>query len=141
MQIKEIESPVELEAVFPVLKELRTELTYDEFLRVFEEASLRDDYRFLGAFEGIRCLGVAGFRVLHDYVHGRHVYVDDLVVTESHRSQGLGAVLLEAVEKEARVLGCEKIRLCTGTENHAGKRFYERHGWNLRAIVYKKTLT
>lgn len=141
MQIKEIETPVELEAIFPVLRELRTELTYEVFLGTFEEASLRDEYRFLGAFEGHRCVAVAGFRVLHDYVHGRHVYVDDLVVTESERSKGWGAQLLSAVEAEARALGIGKIRLCTGTENHAGKKFYEREGWELRSLVYKKTLT
>jgi len=36
-----------------------------------------------------------GYRLLHDFVHGRHLYIDDLVVTSRLRSSGLGAELLK----------------------------------------------
>ena len=39
-----------------------------------------------------------GYRFLHDYVHGKHVYIDDLVTTAAIRSQGAGAKLLKYAE-------------------------------------------
>jgi hypothetical protein len=33
--------------------------------------------------------------------------------------------------------GCPRLRLCTGIQNEKGKAFYERNGWNLRAVAYK----
>ena len=77
-------------------------------------------------------------RILTDFVHGRHLYVDDLVISSAHRSKGFGANLLKFAEDEAARLRCRSLRLCTGTENHGAKRFYERESWSLKSVVYKK---
>ena len=68
-------------------------------------------------------------------------YIDDLIVTQSYRSRKVGAMLLHHAEKLAIQFGCESLRLCTGTENSAGKRFYERENWELRSVAYKKKVT
>ncbi len=81
-----------------------------------------------------------GYRILFDFVHDKHLYIDDLVVASSLRSQGFGKQLLDFAEVEARRLGCRGLRLCTGVENEGGKRFYERSGWAPRALAYKKKL-
>lgn len=81
-----------------------------------------------------------GYRVLCDFVHGRHLYIDDLVTDENIRSKGYGATLLKEAEKIAQENGCTNLRLCTGIDNDRGKTFYEKNNWNLRAVVYKKKL-
>jgi hypothetical protein len=35
---------------------------------------------------------------------------------------------------------CDGLRLCTGIENESGKRFYEREGWTLKAVAFKKKI-
>jgi GNAT superfamily N-acetyltransferase len=85
-----------------------------------------------------KVIAVMGYRILFDFVHGKHLYIDDLVTTEACRSKGYGAQLLSFAERKAQRQGCQGLRLCTGVENENGKRFYERHGWNPRTLAYKK---
>ena len=130
--------PGELEACFLVLKELRTSLTLEEFRQIYSEARRRDQYTLITAFEDGRCLAVMGYRVLYDFIHGKHLYIDDLVVTEAHRSRGLGKRLLEHAETFASEQNCTGLRLCTGTTASHAQKFYLAQGWEARAIVFKK---
>lgn len=140
MDIKEIATQLEIERAFPIMKELRSELSFQDYVAIYEQAKAADSYTLVGAYEGGNCVALMGYRVLHDYVHGKHVYIDDLVTTESCRSKGVGSKLLSFAEAEAGRLGCSGLRLCTGIANEGGKKFYEREGWQFRSIVYKKKL-
>lgn len=131
----------DLKRFYPVMKELRKDLSIDDYLTICARAHEADGYEIVAIEDNSRVLAVMGFRVLHDFVHGKHLYIDDLVSTETHRSKGLGAKLLKYAEDQARELGCKGLRLCTGVENEKGKSFYERHDWKLRAVAYKKKLS
>jgi GNAT superfamily N-acetyltransferase len=133
-------SSQELERFYPVMKELRTNLSFNDFLHLYEKAHQADGYEVVGFESQGRIVAVMGYRVLHDLVHGKHLYIDDLVSTETQRSKGFGAKLLAHAEKLAKEFSCKGLRLCTGIENEAGKKFYERNGWSLRAVAYKKKL-
>lgn len=130
----------DLERFYPVMQELRKDLSMSDFLSIYENAKSADGYEIVAIEEGDKVLALMGYRILFDYVHGKHLYIDDLVCTESHRSQGLGAKLLNYAEGIAKDLNCKGLRLCTGIENELGKKFYERQGWNLRAVAYKKKI-
>lgn len=138
MEIRTIKAKFELEAIFPILCELRPHLTFKQFLEIVSESAKRDDYELVAIFDGSKCVAVMGIRILYDFVHGKHLYIDDLVVTVSRRSMGLGARLLKFAEDIASKKQCNRLRLCTGTDNEGGKRFYEREGWRSRAVVFKK---
>jgi len=140
MELREITEPRELEQAFKVIVELRETLSFSDFLAIYETAREADQYRLVAACEQESYVGVMGYRLLSDFVHGKHLYIDDLVVTKENRSRGIGAQMLEHAEKIAKALGCRGLRLCTGVQNEAGKRFYERNGWNPRALAYKKML-
>lgn len=64
-----------------------------------------------------RCEALMGYRVLYDYVHGKHLYIDDLVVNETSRSQGYGASMLEFAEKESKRLGRSDSKGCRSPLN------------------------
>lgn len=130
----------DLERFYPVMKELRKDLSYQDFQHLYEKAHEADGYEVVGFESQGKVVAVMGYRVLHDLVHGKHLYVDDLVSTESQRSKGFGAKLLAHAEDLAKEFSCKGLRLCTGIENEKGKKFYERHGWSLRAVAYKKKL-
>lgn len=137
--IKEL-NPSEISSVFELLKELRPHLTIEQFQTIYSEARKADQFTFYGYYEGSECIGLMGVRYLHDYVHGFHLYIDDLVVTTKLQSKGIGAKLLAFAEDLARAKSCSGLRLCTGIDNEAGKKFYEREKWNLRAVAYKKKI-
>ena len=75
-----------------------------------------------------RPIALAGFRVLENFVHGRYLYVDDLVVDEAGRGQGVGAALMDWLKAEGRALGCDNLVLDTALANAAAHRFYRRQG-------------
>ena len=130
----------DLELFYPVMRELRPHICYSQFIELYDAAHAADGYELIGVEEDGKLVAAMGYRVLTDYVHGRHLYIDDLVVAESHRSKGLGAQLLRESENIARDLGCSNLRLSTGKENEGGMRFYDREGWTLRSVTYKKTV-
>ena len=64
----------------------------------------------------------------------RNVYMEDLVVDEAHRGQGIGGKLLEAVKEWGRNHGCRRLEFTSSNrDNKAGaKDFYESHGAEVR---------
>lgn len=137
-QIVVIQSQSELEQVYPLMKELRPHITLQNFLDIYQQSHKTTGYEIAALKQDNQILAIMGYRILFDYVHGKHCYIDDLVSSEQQRSKGYGAQLLKYAEQFAQSNGCTGLRLCTGIENERGKKFYEKNGWNLRAIVYKK---
>ena len=135
-EIQEIKG-AEVERVLPLMRELRPHLDEESFLRLYKEAKLRDDYKIVGLVQNDFCVALMGYRILFDFVHGKHLYVDDLVVEKDLRGQGLGKQLLDFALAEAAKEECQGLRLCTGIENHSAKKFYEREGWQARALAFK----
>lgn len=116
---------------------LRPHLTWENFLALSQEARQRDGFRLTVALVNGEAVGIMGHRILADFVHGRHLYVDDLVVREELRGHGFGAAFLTYAQNEARRQGLAGLRLCTGVDNQQAIRFYEREGWALRAHAFK----
>ncbi len=125
---------------YPVMKELRSELTYADYLGLYAQAHTADGYEITGLEIGQDIVALMGYRVLVDFVRGRHLYIDDLVSSSKERSKGYGAALLKHAEDLAKELDCKVLRLSAGIENEKGQKFYEREGWSLRAVVYTKKL-
>jgi ribosomal protein S18 acetylase RimI-like enzyme len=126
--IRPAQSVVDLEACFPVMRELRAHLADASELieRVVRQA--RQGYCLLAAWSGDTVVGAAGYRMQENLIRGRFCYVDDLVVAETHRRLGLGARLLDAVAERARADGCVRLTLDTALDNLLGQRFYFRYG-------------
>lgn len=137
--IRTIDLPEDLnDDVFAVVKELRPHLDLQEFKQLVALAHAADGYRLVVAESKGEVQAVMGYRILHDLVHGSHLYIDDLVTAKAHRGRGLGAQLLKHAEAEARRLGFRTLRLCTGLDNKDAQRFYEREGWEARSFAFKK---
>lgn len=139
-QICTLTSDADLKNAFPVLKELRPHLEYEEFKRLYSLAHTNEGYTLVALQSEDTILAVMGYRFITDFIRGTHLYIDDLVSTESMRSQGLGEKLLHHAEDLARKAHCKSLRLCTGTDNDGGIRFYERLGWRKRAYAYTKKI-
>jgi GNAT superfamily N-acetyltransferase len=134
---RSIESIEAAKQVFPLLRELRPHLGEGEFIDLWHAARATSAYRLIAGYEGPECVGLMGYRILYDFLHGKHLYVDDLVVASSHRSRGLGAQFLAEARRLAAEAGCARLRLCTGVDMAEARRFYERNGWEFKAVVYK----
>ena len=132
MNVKRIRTDRQIQACFPVIRQLRPHLVESEFvIRVRrQEAS---GFRLAAVFAGRVPCAVAGYRIAECLSRGRNLYVDDLVTDEKHRSRGLGKVLLDWLIGEACRHKCEQLALDSGVQRFAAHRFYLRHGMNITA--------
>ena len=64
-----------------------------------------------------------------------------LVVDETHRGQGIGRALLDAMEAEARLRGCELLYVTTAERRDDAHAFYERVGLEHTGRRYARALS
>ena len=67
---------------------------------------------------------------------GPRCWVEDLAVSPSHRSQGVGKALLDAAKDWARQRGATHLELDSGEARTEAHRFYEREGPSWRSVSY-----
>jgi GNAT superfamily N-acetyltransferase len=128
-----------LAAVFPVMKELRTDLDEREFRRRYE-AGHPLGYRLAALFDGEDCRAAAGYRLFTNFVSGLHMYVDDLVTAEAWRSHGYGRLLNKYLIELARNEGCESIQLDSGVHRRKAHRFYFRERYTISSFHFVRLL-
>jgi GNAT superfamily N-acetyltransferase len=128
-----------LAAVYPVMRELRTELSEEEFHKRYE-AFHTDGYRIAALFDGDECRAAAGYRLLTNFVNGLHMYVDDLVTAEQWRSAGYGRLLNKYLSELARNEGCESIQLDSAVHRRKAHRFYFRERYTISAFHFVRLI-
>jgi len=125
--------------VFAVLRELRPHLTTATFAAVYEEG-YPQGLRYLGAFDGDRCIGVAGWRMVATTSAIRKLYIDDLVTLSSERSRGVGALLIAELMDRAKVHRCQILDLDSGVQRGDAHRFYMREGLTIDSFHFVRHL-
>ena len=134
--IRLLRSEAEIAACFPLMRELRPHLASPaEFIARWRRQA-RQGYRLAALFAGTQAMALAGFRVQDNLVHGRFLYVDDLVTSEASRRAGHGALLMAWLAHTARARGCGRLVLDTPLNNVLGHRFYYRHGLVATALRF-----
>ena len=78
----------------------------------------------------VGCISLHAFLMLH--VEGRLGRITSFVVTSQVRSQGIGAVLLDAAHGWFESTGCTTFELTSGGQRMRAHQFYESHGYRRR---------
>ena len=141
-QVEIVELPPRDEAlaqVYPVMQELRTELSEKEFEERYA-AGHAEGYRIAAVFDGGACRAAAGYRILTNFVSGRHIYVDDLVTAEQWRSHGYGRMLNEHLVELARRESCTSVQLDSNVRRSKAHRFYFRERYTIAAFHFVRPL-
>jgi ribosomal protein S18 acetylase RimI-like enzyme len=131
------DTAADIRACFAVMHELRPHLTGREEFADRVAVQMKSGYRLVaGRDGGGHVVACAGFRVSENLMHGRHLYVDDLVTLEGERARGHGERLFRFLLAAARAEGCEKVVLDTGLSNALAHRFYYRQGMLATALRF-----
>lgn len=134
------ESDAELMACYPVMRELRPLLHSAQAFVERARLQQKQGWWLLAQWNGGAPTALAGYRWLENLVHGRFVYVDDLVTTEAARGQHSGRALLDELERMARAEGARKLVLDTAMANARAQRFYIRCGLLATGLHFTKVL-
>jgi GNAT superfamily N-acetyltransferase len=130
MNIRIAESDAELARLSDVLLELRPKFTKDSLIAQIK-AQLKEGYRVAYLESAGEVLCVAGFVVGTKLAWGKHLYVDDLVTAERHRSTGAGKRMIDWLKAHALELGCRQLELDSGVQRFGAHRFYLREGFDI----------
>lgn len=138
MQIRELDLK-ELYTAYDVVKQLRLELTYQEFEDLIYDMR-HMEYKMFGIMEAEELIAYAGVAVQTNLYHKRHLYIFDLVTDEKLRGKGYGNMMLDFLQDYAKTCMCENIVLSSGFEKEKAHLFYEKHGFKKKSFVFLKNI-
>lgn len=124
-----------LDSVYPVMHELRTEMSVADFKATYE-AGYPSGYRVAALFDSGECRAAAGYHLSYGFLHGRFMYVDDLVTASAHRSKAYGKALNDHLVQLAENEGCSGVQLDSGTHRTDAHRFYFREGYVITSFHF-----
>ena len=136
MQTREL-ALSELETAYDVLKELRTDLSYDEFEDLVY-AMRHQEYKMYGIFESEELVTYAGVSVQVNLYWKRHLFIYDLVTKASHRGRGYGKEMMLYLNDIAKMFQCERVALTSGLQRENAHRFYESYGFEKKSYAFVK---
>jgi GNAT superfamily N-acetyltransferase len=140
LELRHADTDGDIGACFPLMRQLRPHLADGAELLARVRRQEKESYRLLVAWRDGNPVGAAGYRFQENLVRGRFVYVDDLVVLDSERRSGIGALLLDEVSRIAKGAGYDWLTLDTALNNSLGQRFYFRWGMLSTALHFGKPL-
>ena len=84
-------------------------------------------------------IGMAVFQESYRTWSGNSIYLQDLIIAEGHRGNGLGTLLLQVLSRLALERGCDRLFWETTVDNHKARAFYS--GPTIRAKHAEELLT
>lgn len=101
MSVRIAKSDAELRKISEVLLHLRSAYDTESLISRIRE-QMQSGYQVAYVESGDEVLCVAGFVTQQKLAWGKHIYVDDLVTSEHHRSRGAGAKMIAWLKAYAR---------------------------------------
>ncbi len=107
------------------------------------EESLRkmadnDAYQVLLAEDEGQVVGLLSLSFRHTLFHpAPSALIDELVVEQGHRRQGVGQQLMAEAIERCRAAGCCEIEVSTERSNEAAQEFYRQHGFSHEAVLFE----
>ena len=130
------ESSADIARCFDVMKQLRTHLSAEEFIRSVVMQREQGYQLAISEREGT-IVAVAGFRVIAMLFSGKTLYVDDLVTDAQHRSQGIGKELVHWLIEYARKQHCQTFSLDSGVQRDRAHAFYFGVGMHISSYHFQ----
>ena len=111
----------------------------EECRRVFKDISKVPGYSLLVAEEGGEVIGTTVLAILPGMAHGTRPFavVENVVVDEKRRSQGIGKQLMEYCLARAKEAGCYKIMLTSDKRRERAHKFYRSLGFEASAHGFR----
>ena len=127
----------ELPLILPLIEKHNAKHSPEELRRRLA-VMIPHGYHCIAAFMGERIVGVAGYWLGARFYCGEYMDVDNVVVDEALRSQGIGKLLMDWLEAKAKDLGCKVVVLDSYVTFAGAHRFYFREGYHILGYHFAK---
>ncbi|PML78760.1 GNAT family N-acetyltransferase [Enterovibrio norvegicus] len=125
MDVTFFEDNADRAQVLDVLTQLRPHFSQDALAAQIKRQQ-QSGYQLAYVKSDNIVLAVVGFEVRESLAWGKHIYIDDLVTNENHRSQGVGKVLMAWLKHHAAEHGCKQIHVDSEIQRFKAHIFYQR---------------
>jgi GNAT superfamily N-acetyltransferase len=129
---------------FPIMSQLRQQLTIEEFSAGVTRFHENHGYQLAFAYESEMNrtpMAVAGFNIGECFWSGKNLYVFDLVTSEAARGKGYGGALMDWLIAHALANNCKMIHLDSGTFRKEAHRFYIKNGFDITDFHFSRKLS
>ena len=126
--VRELIDKEEMLKNLSVLQDLYPSLTLSEYSSELD-LMLPHNYGQVGVFEGDICLGLSGFWIGTKLWCGKYLELDNIVVSKTQRSQGIGKLLFDFLHKKALENDCTMLSLDSYTTNFKAHKFFYKEGF------------
>lgn len=123
-KIRELTTQAEFIEAFPVMNQLRTDLTEKSYLELLQKMR-KNGYKLFAFRVDEKITSVIGVILQVNFYNKEHVFIYDFVTDSEHRSQGYGEKLLHYIEEWAISQNAEFVTLESGVQRTDAHRFYE----------------
>jgi GNAT superfamily N-acetyltransferase len=113
-------------------------LSLDEASRIFSKIKSYPDYRHHVALAGDKVIGVFALLIMDNLGHmgAPSAILEDVVVAEGVRGQGIGKRMMDYANDLCRRKGCYKMTFSSNINREAAHRFYESLGFRKHGYSY-----
>jgi ribosomal protein S18 acetylase RimI-like enzyme len=140
--------PEDFEAVFALVLELREHFAEKELAEkegmhaIYRRFLANDDHHVYVAEADGRPVALMNISILQSlYDHRPYVVIDELIVTDGYRGQGIGKQLVDKAFRLAYEGGYCEVCVDTAANNERAIRFYRDCGFDQENILFEKELT
>lgn len=133
-------TPEEMQAGWPVIRQMYPDLNVEQYMERLKTAVTFDYRQFAFLDEQKHCLGVVGVWCFPRVWCGLQLDIDNFVVDHEARSLGIGKKLLDHCIEYGTSRGAMIATLDTFVENPSSHRFYFREGFTIRGYHFVKPL-
>lgn len=135
--------PEDFSQIVELLRQLWPEKHLDTAaLRIVFERALASELQvYLCVTRGQRIVGFGSLSLKNNlWQEGYLGHVDELIVDREVRGSGIGTRLLEDLVAAARQRHCRVVELDSAFHREQAHEFYQRHGFQSRALLFSKAL-
>ena len=133
MKVMLATADTDLHRIAPVMLQLRPQ--YETLEKLVQQIKLQQQQGYQLAYveDNDEVLCVAGFVIGSKLAWQKHLYVDDLVTSETHRSTGAGKCIIEWLREYAKQHACQQLHLDSSVQRFGAHKFYLREGFTIKS--------
>jgi len=135
MEIKILQSKEEMLNNFELLLQVYPSLTMEEY-DVELDVMIPNNYGQAGVYINDECVGLTGYWIGSKLWCGKYLELDNVVISEKHRSKGIGKVLFDFMEEMAKKENCTMLSLDSYTTNFKAHKFFYLQGYAPRGFHF-----
>lgn len=139
MEIKELKTKEEMLSAYDILLEVYPDLALEEYSKELD-VMLPHNYGQMVVMDGDTIAGLTGYWIGSKLWCGKYMELDNVVVSEEYRSQGVGKILFDHMEKWAKEEKCTMLALDSYATNVKAHKFFERQEYHPKGIHFVNIL-